>query len=77
MGIRQFVVRVWSHRRAMLLVAVLLVLLWFVVSNWERSRIAFPFGVSIEAPLGFIVIASAALGALAGVLVLSLYRTFR
>ena len=77
MKITQFVRSAWSHRRAVLLAAVLLLLFWFLVSNRRSAYVEFPFNVSVEAPLGLIVVASAALGALAGVLVLSLYRTFR
>lgn len=36
----------------------------FVVFNFERARVWF-FGIRVEMPLAFVVIASAALGALA------------
>jgi uncharacterized integral membrane protein len=77
MSIRSSLGTIWSYRRAVLLGVVLVLLAWFLVSNRRSAYVEFPFNISVEAPVGLIVLASALLGALAGVLILSLYRTFR
>lgn len=67
--------RLWMSRRLVAAAVVIGVLLWFILINSQSVKVHFPFGLgNPEAPIGLIVLISAAAGSLATVLIMTLLR---
>jgi uncharacterized integral membrane protein len=68
----------WDYRRLVLVALVLGLLLWFIWANNEKVTVAFPFRMGqVTSSVGVIILTSALVGAVATLLLTTLYVTIR
>jgi uncharacterized integral membrane protein len=68
----------WVYRRLVLVAMVLGLLLWFIWANGEQVSVTFPFKLGkVSSSVGVIILASALVGSLTTLLVVTLYFAIR
>lgn len=68
----------WVYRRLVLVALVLGLLLWFIWANNEKVTVAFPFRLGqVTSSVGVIILTSALVGAVATLLLTTLYMAIR
>jgi uncharacterized integral membrane protein len=68
----------WVYRRLVLVALVLGLLLWFIWANGEQVSVTFPFRLgNVSSSVGVIILASALVGSLTTLLVVTLYFAIR
>lgn len=75
---RSLVIRFWVYRRLVMLAVLLGLILWFVWRNNQDVTIIFPFGLGrSQSTTGVVILLSCLVGAIAGVLSLTILLAIR